>query len=119
MSSAEQCLTSNVAKSQRAQVTTRQQQAFEFILANQVKAGPTLRELADHLGVSGNAAQRHVEALRKASMVAENAGNGIVALDPGERILTQQATSQGFAPINPKQTKFPVRKLLLKPSGKL
>jgi hypothetical protein len=53
---------------------------LDFIRANQrvVTTGPSFRDLAKHLGVACNAAQRHVEALRAEGFVAANTGNGIV-----------------------------------------
>lgn len=59
-------------------LTVRQLEALEFIRKNQRTAGPTLRELAAHLGVTGNAAMNYVKALRLGGDVAVNDGNGLV-----------------------------------------
>lgn len=61
-------------------MSTRRQQALEFIAANQrvVTVGPTLRQLAEHLGVVPNAAQQHVAALREEGQIEDNDGRGIV-----------------------------------------
>lgn len=61
-------------------MTTRQQEALDFIQANQrrVTIGPSLRELAVAMGIAPNAAQQKVEALRREGVVAKNTGQGIV-----------------------------------------
>ena len=61
-------------------MTPRQQQALDLIRAKQrvVTLGPTIRELAEALGVSVNGAQQKIGALRKAGLVAPDSGRGLV-----------------------------------------
>ncbi len=61
-------------------LTPRQQATLGVVTSKQEtrRTGPTVREVASAMGVAANAVQRHVEALRKAGFVAEDAGMGLV-----------------------------------------
>lgn len=109
-------------------MTTRQQEALEFIRAKQrvVTIGPSLRELAAALGIAANAAQQKVEFLRREGLVEANTGQGIVIVD---RLLHQQAKPGGFefvekpkrkaTTLAPAAVKAAERKPILRPSGNL
>ncbi len=96
-------------------MTSRQQDALEFIRANQrvVTIGPSLRELAGALGIAANAAQQKVEFLRREGIVAPNTGQGIV--------LASGAVEPA-APAKKRPVKLDdiiARKPILRPSGRI
>ncbi len=61
-------------------LTSRQSEALRVISSRQVsrKCGPTIREVAAALKVSGNAVQGFVRILRQSGHVAPDSGNGLV-----------------------------------------
>lgn len=99
-------------------VTTREK-ALEFIAANQrdVKMGPTLRELATHLGVVPNAAQQHVAGLRTEGKVEDNDGRGIV-LVAGQQNGARHPEDDKLAAARALIEKNRRRPLILKPSAR-
>ena len=55
---------------ERQPLTPRQQEAFDFIAANSCLYGPTVREIAEGLGIRNhNAAARHVAELERKGWV--------------------------------------------------
>jgi len=61
-----------------AQLTTRQQQVYDFLATYIDDHGypPTLQEIARHLNISGNlGVLRHLEALTRKGVIARNPGN--------------------------------------------
>lgn len=86
-------------------MTTRQQEALEFIRAKQrvVTIGPSLRELAAEMGIAANAAQQKVTFLRREGFVAENTGQGIVLTEKAKKAIGERVDRQP----------------ILRPSGKL
>lgn len=69
-------------------MTKRQLDALRFVQANQsrVTVGPTLRELAKHLGCATNAAQQEVRAFRRDGLVEPNKRRGIILTARGKKL---------------------------------
>ncbi len=61
-------------------LTPRQSATLDVISAHQVArpTGPTIRAVAEQMGLAPNAVQRHVDALRAAGFVEHDAGLGLV-----------------------------------------
>lgn len=118
-------------------MTARQQEALDFIRANQriVMTGPSHRELAEHLGIAANAAQQKVNALRGAGYIAPANGRGLVlkssSVEVGARkkkipnhVTVHDDTPEGRANAARDQMVYGVgvvleRKPILRPSGKI
>ncbi len=81
----------------QAQLTSRQSEALKVISARQVhrKTGPTIREVAAVLDVSGNAVQGFVRKLRESGHVEPDTGNGLVVCSRTDRNDRKPITKRG------------------------
>lgn len=103
-------------------LTPRQADTLKVIASRQVnrKCGPTIREVAAVLDVSGNAVQGFVRKLRESGHVEPDTGNGLIVCTPeqpvGAWMSRNAAHIQAF---HDRIADRSDRKPLLKSKGKL
>lgn len=103
------------------------QQALDFIRRKQRRAGPTIREVADAIGVYPNSVQQYVAELRGRGELEKESGDGLVTARPDPKKVTAEKAAFPLMEIKSRthRPKVPTgfggvpRKPLFKPSGKL